>query len=90
MSLVKLVPPYAIPLLGTYAPSEPFLLTLRTLGGVGIPLGRSMSDAQINEVQDLLYPNLRQKKDEDPPRTSRIFTVLKAYCTSRTVFSCFS
>ena len=56
MSLVKLVSPYAVPLLGTYwMPSEPFLLTLRTLGGVGIPLGRNMSDAQINEIQDLVY-----------------------------------
>ena len=52
MSFVKTVPPYAVPLVGTYPPPEPFLLTMRTRKGVGIPLGRSLPDAQITEIHD--------------------------------------
>ena len=45
---MKTIPPYAIPLVGAYPPPEPFLLTVKTLRGVGIPPGRSLPDAQIH------------------------------------------
>ena len=52
MSFVKTVPPYAIPLVGAYPPPEPFLLTVKTLRGVGIPPGSNLPDAQITEIHD--------------------------------------